>query len=309
MMELILLFFGFLLELAAGLPAASVNSGLVQREDPLNSYNISASVRTTLNICNNRPGPPRGSKKGVAYEQGNTPWANKFQHASWAYNWFSNEHYYSQSPDLKREQEFVPMMWGLKHDLIRDWKPNVEKQLAKNSKHLLAFNEPDHPGESNMSPQNAVNAYREYMQEFNCRARLGAPAVTSTQNDQNKGLGWLTQFLRACTGCIIDFIPIHIYVYAPHPDPVGFFKQQVERAEQAGASNQRTHARLPIWVTEFQFVGFGQDREVQHMRDVVSWMNARPGVERYSYFKADKNNLINGAGNELSYLGGVYDNA
>lgn len=42
---------------------------------------------------------------------------------------------------------------------------------------------------------------------FANRASLGAPAVTGGAG----GLKWLHEFLRLCTDCKFDFVPIHWY--------------------------------------------------------------------------------------------------
>lgn len=197
------------------------------------------------------------------------------------------------------------MMWGLKADLIRDWNGNVERHLKGNDRaHLLAFNEPDHNGESNMGPGDAAAQYRVFMHPFNCKARLGAPSVTSTRDDRGKGLGWLDQFLGVCGDCVIDFFPIHIYVYSPYPDPVGFLRDQVVKTEETLGRHRRDKL---IWITEFEFVGFGEEKEANLMEDAMRWLNGRASVERYAYYKAGKNFLINPAGTGLSRLGSTYN--
>ena len=73
------------------------------------------------------------------------------------------------------------------------------------SGHLLAFNEPEQSGQSNLSPQAAANAYRTYMTPFSGRAQLGSPAVS------NDGWSWITQFMSLCGDCGINFIAVHWY--------------------------------------------------------------------------------------------------
>lgn len=71
----------------------------------------------------------------------------------------------------------------------------------------MSFNEPNESRESNLSPQAAVDVYRKYMNPFAGRAYLGAPAVSSNPDGEQ----WLKDFLRLCTGCHIDFVPVHFY--------------------------------------------------------------------------------------------------
>jgi hypothetical protein len=57
-----------------------------------------------------------------------------------------------------------------------------------------------------MNPQDAAQAYIDYINPYYDRAYLGAPAVTNGPG----GLQWLQDFLNAYGGrCNIDFIPIH----------------------------------------------------------------------------------------------------
>jgi hypothetical protein len=87
-----------------------------------------------------------------------------------------------------------------------------------------------------MSPQAAVEAYRTYLMPFANRASLGAPAVTNG----GSGLPWLKEFLRLCTGCKIDFVPIHWYDSASND---AYLKLYVNQAYKAAGGRE-------IWITE-----------------------------------------------------------
>lgn len=102
----------------------------------------------------------------------------------------------------------------------------------------MAFNEPDACGlgQSCMSPQQADNAYRKYILPFSGRPALGAPAVTNGPN----GLKWLRDFLSLCTGCQIEFVPIHWYDPASN---VAYFTKYIEEAHAAVGGRD-------IWLTE-----------------------------------------------------------
>lgn len=89
-----------------------------------------------------------------------------------------------------------------------------------------------------MSPQQAVNAYKKYIQPFKGRAYLGAPAVTNGP----AGLPWLKEFFRLCTGCQIDFLPVHWYDSATND---AWFKLYMSQAYAATGS-----LKLKLWVTE-----------------------------------------------------------
>lgn len=77
--------------------------------------------------------------------------------------------------------------------------------MAKNSTHLLAFNEPELSSQANLTPEQAAELWRQLMEPFAGRAKLGAPAVS------NDGWQWINAFLTQCENCTIDFVPIHWY--------------------------------------------------------------------------------------------------
>jgi len=100
------------------------------------------------------------------------------------------------------------------------------------SGHLLAFNEPEQSSQSNLSPQDAANAYRTYMTPFSGRAQLGSPAVS------NDGWSWLTEFMSLCGNCGVTFIAVHWY---NDWTLFGDFQNWVNAACSFG---------LPVWITE-----------------------------------------------------------
>lgn len=145
----------------------------------------------------------------------------------WQYNWDSD---CSNRVDFT---EFVPMLWSDAYDHTRQWDEHVRKWLGQGTQHLLAFNEPDGvPNQSNMTVNQAVNAYRQYMHPYGGSARLGAPAVS------NGGWNWISQFMNQCSGCQIDFIPVHWYNQWWQEDD---FERWV---------NQICSLGRPVWITE-----------------------------------------------------------
>lgn len=113
------------------------------------------------------------------------------------YNW------YSTTTNKQNFTEYVPMLWGIKPELTGAWNDHASSWIAAGSKNLLAFNEPENAGQSNINTTAAADAYRKYMQPFAGKAQLGAPGVS------NDGRDWMTQFLGLCSDCTIDFVPIH----------------------------------------------------------------------------------------------------
>lgn len=86
-----------------------------------------------------------------------------------------------------------------------------------------------------MSAKDAANAYRTYMNPFAGRVYLGSPAVTNGPS----GMKWLKEFLGLCTGCRIDFIPIHWYDSATN---VAYFKNYIADAHGIAGHD--------LWITE-----------------------------------------------------------
>ena len=126
-------------------------------------------------------------------------WNGNPSQVTWQYNWDS---------DTKQKQdfaEFVPMLWGPANIHTAQWRTNAQWWVSNSAQHLLGFNEPEQQGQSNLSVSQAVDAWRDWMEDFSGVAKLGAPSVS------NDGYEWLSQFLQACSGCHIDFIPIHWY--------------------------------------------------------------------------------------------------
>jgi hypothetical protein len=132
------------------------------------------------------------------------------------------------------------------------------------------------------------------MEPFACKARLGAPAVTNGPSPM--GLAWLSNFVGACTGCTIDFVPIHWYDSATNVD---YFKSYIQQAYTAGGNR-------PIWITEFG--ASGSDAEITtFMNTVLPWLDSQPYVERYAYFMAGAGTLIDSSGSGLSAIGNAYN--
>jgi hypothetical protein len=99
-----------------------------------------------------------------------------------------------------------------------------------------AFNEPDLESQSNINATEAAALWKEYIEPLHASGiRLGAPAVTSAPS----GRQWLSDFLNACTGCTIDFVPIHWY-----GSGVGGFYDYIW-------AMHGEFSAYPIWVTEF----------------------------------------------------------
>jgi hypothetical protein len=102
------------------------------------------------------------------------------------------------------------MLWG--KNQIDQFTSTIENTLAsKQVTSILAFNEPQQSGQSNMSPEDGASLWKQYIEPLKARGyRLGSPAPSSAPN----GKTWLQDFLNACNGgCTVDFIALRTSVY------------------------------------------------------------------------------------------------
>ncbi|KAI0092786.1 glycosyl hydrolase catalytic core-domain-containing protein [Irpex rosettiformis] len=103
---------------------------------------------------------------------------------------------------------FAPMLWGDKQ--ITPWLQLITGN--GNGAYALSFNEPDQSGQSNMSPQHAVDLWWQYMEpKKNQGYRLVSPATTNSPD----GLAWQKQFFQLCSSCTIHAAGIHVYSTDP----------------------------------------------------------------------------------------------
>lgn len=93
--------------------------------------------------------------------------------------------------------EFVPCFWGPKY--WSQWNQRKQEMNANVPKALLAFNEPDISGQSNLDPTTAANLWMQEIQPWKQRGvRLGSPQIVWNQD-------WLSQFMNICRskGCTV----------------------------------------------------------------------------------------------------------
>ncbi|KAF1841530.1 glycoside hydrolase family 128 protein [Cucurbitaria berberidis CBS 394.84] len=250
------------------------------------------------------PQVPAHERRGIAFN--NADFVHYFAvegtHATWCYNWDS------WSPRTDAWYPFIPMLHSLRPDHTGPWMGRVE-QAARDAgdgpTHLLGFNEPDicQPGAggSCISVGDAVAGWKTHVQPLKTlkdKMYLGSPSVSNAAASGSTGLGWLANFIRACSGCTIDFITIHWYDRA---DNVGYFKKHIEDARKVAQGR-------PIWITEFK--AEGTDEQVKRFLDeVIPWMDQSSDIHRYAYFMARSGPgmLINDAQNGMSDLGAYYN--
>lgn len=206
-------------------------------------------------------------KRGLAYNSNTL--ANHFaggsnSQISWGYNWDS------ASAGLSSTFNYVPMLWSDASDHTSAWSSNIATAISGGTTQVLGFNEPDLSSQANITVAQAVTAWNKYMQPLAGKVKLGAPAVTNGASPM--GLTWLENFLEACTGCTIDFVPIHWYDSATN---LGYFKNYIKQAYSV--------AGRPIWITEFNGSGT-QAQQITMLKEVMPWLDSLSYVQRYSWF-------------------------
>jgi putative glycosyl hydrolase len=231
----------------------------------------------------------RGStKRGAAYNDASLiHLVSNSGNVPWAYNWAS-----SPGGSIPSGVEYVAMLWGPK--VFGTWAHDIETALSSGCKHILGFNEPDLPSQSNLSPADAVNYHKKYILPYQNRASLGSPGVTNGVNGM--GLDWLTSFLNLCGGhCGLSFIAIHWYDDAS----VDKFKRHVTQAIQLA----NAHNIHEVWITEFAGAGDAA-AQATFLSQAIPWLESQSAVTRYAYFMVRQGILVNG--NSLTKLGSIY---
>ncbi|KJA23184.1 glycoside hydrolase family 128 protein [Hypholoma sublateritium FD-334 SS-4] len=235
-------------------------------------------------------------KRGLAFADGDTPGNVDIKKAntsssvvSWQYNWGATPPDYLSKSGIP----FIPMQWGTSG--IANFASIVKAQGAKT---ILGFNEPDLSSQSNINATYAATLWKQYINPLsNSGVRLGAPAVSSGST----GLPWLSAFLAACSGCTIDFIPLHWY---------GTGAQNFNK--YIGQVHTQFPGR-PLWVTEFASTSLNDTEVYNFMVNTTSYMDSLSWIEGYSWFaflrkqSGSAYNLMDAHGS-LTTLGANYIN-
>jgi len=173
--------------------------------------------------------------------------------------------------------------------------------LTNFSKNILSFNEPDQDGGGGtLIPVDvAVEAHKRLIQQpFAGKGlRIGSPSVTNGGED-NKGIGYLTKFMKKCTDCQIDFVVAHYY----GTDNADTFITYLKKFHDA--------FQKPVWVTEFG-VNPNQGDADAFLKAVLPFLETTSWIERYAYHMVapdveNKSYLVKADGSGLSKFGATY---
>ncbi|KAE9367655.1 glycoside hydrolase family 128 protein [Stipitochalara longipes BDJ] len=143
-------------------------------------------------------------------------------------------------------------------------------------------------------PSHGLDSLFEF--PFSKSVNIGMPKVLWNNAGSSSGGNydsaiWTHYFVGNCTACHFDFIAIHYYQDCDPADG-----QSGAEWFQANVTNAYETFKLPVWITEFQC--YGNDvQQVSFLQKVLPWMDSQSYVERYAYFGAFPNILINGGRN------------
>jgi hypothetical protein len=234
--------------------------------------NLPADLQGSISFIRVSPWFPVGKKGSLG---GDVKWssANNYN-TTWHYSWGLT--------DQKSEGvQFVPMSWS-KGD---DW-TSLEKMetVGQNMSfnHLLAFNEPDNSGQSNLTVEEALDAYPKLLASG---LRLGAPGVENVQysatSDSFNESSWIQEFMDGCVerGYRVDFIPAHDYVRRSKSTFLERFKALHDRYD------------IPVWVTEYNYgnpnmgsANLTIEQGYSNIKGLTEVLEDADFIERYNWY-------------------------
>ncbi|WP_417941292.1 glycosyl hydrolase [Flavobacterium sp. RS13.1] len=205
------------------------------------------------------------NKKGLA---GGSTEAMNATNITWYYNWNTGM---SSTPNI----EYVPIRQ------TNYWPSFTPAYTKEGYTHLLGFNEPDRPDQSNMTVEAAIASWPALMKSG---LRLGSPATSDPFNP------WLGNFMTQAeaNNYRIDYVAIHCYWY--------------KTAAQWKSDLQNIYDRYkrPLWITEWNIGAnwtgnnfpdgptlLTDANAIKHKNDLAAILNVLETtdyVERYSIY-------------------------
>ena len=201
--------------------------------------------------------------------------------AGWYYDWW-------HSPVAgATDMDFVPMIWGdhVTTDALQEAVAN------STTGDLLGFNEPDIKNQADMTVERAVKLWSSLE---NTGLRLGSPATGRRVLSDDS---WFARFMAEAKAkdLRVDFIALHPYTTNPDVDALEDYIIAVYEKY-----------KLPIWITEFALVDFGDwsrftyEDNAKFLTQAFQMLDDLIFVERYAWFAPSPNG--DGLGIKTSFL-------
>lgn len=190
---------------------------------------------------------------------------------TWWYSWSADQ-------NSKNNQEYVPIKQNLGWP---GWDQINGKQYVS---HLLGYNEPNRPDQSNMTVAQALAAWPEYMKSG---LRLGSPSPSDPFGSNG---AWLYEFLDSCKArnYRVDYVVIHAY-WAKSPQQ--WYNDLKWVYQKTG---------LPIWITEWNnganwtnetwptadrsLSSANATKQLNDLKAILNVLDTASFVERYSIY-------------------------
>lgn len=230
------------------------------------------------------------SKKGWA---GSDPGQYIPLNVTWRYDW-------SAGGSTTSAVEYVPIKQNA------GWPGWGEINDKQNVTHLLGFNEPNRPDQSNMTVSQALAIWPEYMKSG---LRLGSPSPSDPFGSNG---AWLYEFLDSCKArnYRVDYVAIHAY----------WAKSPQQWYNDLKWVHQKTG--LPIWITEWNnganwtneswptadrsLSPENAAKQLNDIKAILNVLDTTSFVERYSIYNWVQDARAMAIGNKLTPAGEYY---
>ena len=214
---------------------------------------------------------------------------------TWWYSWSADQ-------ESRVNQEYVPIKQNLGWP---GWDQINNKQRVT---HMLGYNEPNRPDQSNMTVAQALAAYPEYLKSG---LRIGSPSPSDPFGSNG---AWLYEFLDSCKArnWRVDYVAIHAY-WAKSPQQ--WYNDLKYVHERTGK---------PIWITEWNnganwttetwptadrsYSAANAAKHLNDIRGILTVMDTASFVERYSIYNWVQDARAILLGGNLTQAGEYYMN-
>lgn len=198
---------------------------------------------------------------------------------SWWYNWGTHP---NLIPAGQFGQEFVPMLWGKWGADGLDAAMAKLKQEGHAPKAIMGYNEPNVPGQANLSPSVAADAWpalEAVAKKHGLRLGSPCPAPGNWPIDPYK---WMDQWIAAYKAKNrrdphFDFTCTHFYGCK-----LEWLKGHLAKLKKYGK---------PIWLTEFACPAGPVAKspataagQAAFLKEAMAYLDSDSSVERYAYF-------------------------